>query len=297
MSFIKKTATFLFCTVFLLFAVINVNSQTSVKPVSENPPTTPVRKPSLGVAPAIVIANVKPGKTFTQEFTLANGSDGYVRFRCSLGDYWFDKDNAPVLASAGTLERSASPWIQFTPSEVLIAPQSSVVVKAVISIPQNAVGGYYSMPFFEGEAAEPPNSVASKGEIRAVSSIALRIGGLIMLSTEKDSDYNIEIVNGKATPPTDSTELELTLDVINRGNVHAYLKGLFAILDDKGQLVGQGKIEDRMAMPSQSRTLKGIWSGDLPPGDYTVLSTISFERAGLAPMSLVNEVPLKVVKR
>ena len=252
------------------------------------------RKPSLGITPALVVAKIEAGKTFTQSFTLANSSDTYVRFRCSLGDYWYDTKYAPVMAQLGTQERTASPWIQFVPAEIIIPPQSSAVVKAIISVPNNAAGGYYAMPFFEGEAVEKPTDPNSTIEAKAISSIAISIGGLIVLSTEKNSNYDIEITKSKVLPPTDVSELELSLDFINRGNVHAFIKGVFAILNEKGDLVGQGKVEDRMILPGQHRSVFGHWSGTLPAGNYTILSTISYERVGQQPASLVDETVLKV---
>ena len=247
------------------------------------------QKPSLGVTPAMVVANVTPGKTFVQEYTLANNSADYVRFRCTLGDYWYDENNAPLLAAPNTLERTAAAWIQFTPSEVVAKPRSSVTIKAVISIPETAAGGFYATPFFEGEAVD-----ATGKDARASSSIAVRIGGLMMLATEKKSEYALEIAAAKVAPPTEFSEFELTLDTLNRGNVHAFLKGAFAILDERGKLVGQGRIANHVLMPGQRRAFKENWGGQLLSGEYTVVSTLSYDRAGLTAATLVNETKFKI---
>src|SRR5712691_6034709 len=109
---------------------------------------------SLSFTPAFVDAKVKRGATYTKAFTVSNGTTTRLRLRCSLGDFWYGENNERIDGLPGTLPRSASPWVQFSPTELVIEPNSSATVNAVITIPQTAAGGYYTTPIFEAEAAD-----------------------------------------------------------------------------------------------------------------------------------------------
>ncbi len=115
-----------------------------------------------------------------------------------------------------------------------------------------------------------------------------------MFTTVEGSEYNVEIMGGRITPPTASSELEMTLDLRNRGTAHAKVRGAYAILNAAGTLAGRGKIEEKTYLPTQRKILSSKWSGELPPGNYTCLVTLSYNRVGLEPTSLLYEIPFVV---
>lgn len=245
---------------------------------------------SLGVAPASVEATVKRGSTYTQTYTIFNNTGERLHLSCSVIDYWYDENNKRLTGRPGTLPRSASPWMQFSPSEVIVEPHNSANVKAIITVPLAATGGYYTMPVFE---ALPIKSEAASGSA-ATASIGIRFRGLVMLATEDANEYVVEIMGGKVLPPTASTPLELDIDVRNRGTVHARVVGVFAILDAKGGLAGRGKIEASKFLPGQRNMMKAPWAGELPTGRYTAVVTLSYDRVGMESATLVYELPFEV---
>ena len=271
--------------VCVLLLLTSVKSQAQQQPSGLTPVADPNAKQSLGLTPALVDANVKRGLTYTQNFTVVNNTNNRLRFHCSVSDYWYDEHNGRVLGRPGTLPRSASLWVQFAPNEVVVEPRSSATIRAIISVPKDAAGGYYTIPFFEGEPAEKPT-----GE-KAAASFAVRLGGLLMLATEGASEYNVEVKGSKVLPPTGSSELELQLDIHNEGTAHIRVRGMFAILDSTGKLVGRGRNEEKTFLPGQHDIYKAPWGDDLPPGHYIALVTLTYDRAGLEPASLVYELP------
>ena len=243
---------------------------------------------SLGLTPALVDANVKRGLTYTQNFTVVNNTTTRLRFHCSVRDYWYDEHNARLLGRPGTLPRSASLWVQFAPEEVIVEPNNSTTIRAIISVPKDASGGYYTIPFFEGEPVEKPT------DLKAGATFAVRLGGLLMLATEGASEYAVEIKSGKIQPPSGSSELEIQLDIQNHGTSHARLRGMFAILDSSGKLVGRGRNEEKAYLPGQRDIYKASWGDDLAPGHYTAVVTLTYDRAGLEPATLVYELPFDI---
>jgi hypothetical protein len=251
---------------------------------------TQAQQSSVGVSPASVEAKVKRGSTYTQTYALFNNTNERMRFRCSLLDYWYDENNKRLTGRPGTFPRSASLWVQFSPSEVIVEPHGTASVRATISVPLMAAGGYYTMPVFE---AMPVKNKPASGNT-ATASIGVRFRGLVMLATEDANEYIVEIMGGRVLPPTTSTPLEMDIDVRNRGTVHARVHGVFAILDAKGTLAGRGKVEDDKFLPGQREMMKVPWAGELQPGHYTALLTLSYDRVGMEPATLVYELPFEV---
>jgi hypothetical protein len=205
-------------------------------------------------------------------------------------DIWYDEQNNRVSGRPGTLQRSASPWIQFTPAEFTVETNRSAVVKAVITVPLKASGSFYAVPVFEGMPVDKPVTQANV----STASIGVRFRGLIMLTTDEGAEYNIEILDGKVSPPTASTELELNLNLRNRGTAHAKLRGAFAILDNAGGLAGRGSFAEKRLFPAQRNFIKTKWAGELAPGQYICIVTLSYDRIGMNPTSIVYEVPFEV---
>lgn len=248
---------------------------------------------SLSITPALVDAKVKRGATYNKAYTITNDTSTRLRLRCSVGDYWYGEHNERIDGEPGTLPRSASPWLQFSPTELIIEPNSSATVNAVIAVPLTAEGGYYTTPIFEAEAADPTGGRLAKGST-VTAAVMIRFRGLLLLTTEDTTEYNVEIMSGQITPPTASSELEMQLDVCNRSTAHARIRGLFAILDTAGKLAGRGKIEEKRYMPGQRDVLKANWAGELPAGHYIAVVTLTYDRAGMDPATLVSEIPFDV---
>jgi hypothetical protein len=255
---------------------------------------------SVTISPASIDTKVKRGASYTQNFTLTNNSGNRLLVRCTFTDLWYDENNKRLNGRAGTLPRSASLWAQFSPAEIIVEPNSSAVVKAVITVPQSVSGSYYTVPNFEigtvvTKTAKSENYTKSADSDSLASAlIGIKFRGLMMFTTEDGAEYNVEIMSGKISPPTVSSELEINLDLRNRGTAHAKVRGSFAILNSSGALVGRGNIDEKRYLPTQRDFIKSTWAGDLPPGKYTCLITLTYNRVGLEPTSLVYELPFTV---
>jgi hypothetical protein len=249
---------------------------------------------SLGVSPASVDARVKRGASYTETYTLSNNTSTRLRFRCSVLDYWYDDHNQRITGKPGTLPHSASTWIQFSPAEVTVEPHGHATVRAIITVPQTAAGGFYTMPVFEALPADAAtHDDAPPTGMIATASIGFRFRGLVMLTTEEAAEYTVEIMVGSVRPPTPSAPLELELDVRNRSTTHARVRGAFTILDASGRLAGRGRIQEKRFMPGQRGDYRAEWIGELAAGRYTVVVTLSYDRVGMEPATLVYEMPFE----
>jgi hypothetical protein len=262
--------------------------------LSYGAPLARAQQNSVGISPVSIEAKVKRGATYTQAYTLFNNTSERLRFSCSVLDYWYDENNRRLTGHPGTLPHTASPWVQFSPSEIVVEPKSSATVKVIITVPLGAHGGYYTMPVFEALPVKDELIAAGSTENSSRASIGICFRGLIMLATEDANEYDIEVMGGVVAPPTDATPLEVDIDVRNRGTVHARVQGDFAILDEKGALAGRGRLESTRFLPGQRNILKAAWAGTLAPGKYTALVTFSYDRINMEPVSLSYEIPFVV---
>jgi hypothetical protein len=249
---------------------------------------------SLGVSPASVDAKVKRGASYTEDYTLSNNTGARMRFHCSVSDYWYDANNQRVTGQPGTLPRSASTWVQFSPAEVVVEPHGQATVRALITVPRTAAGGFYTMPVFEAMPVETaaPDTPSSSG-MTATASVGFRFRGLMMLTTEDAAEYNVEIMAGSVRPPTASAPLALELDVRNLSTAHARVRGSFILLDSSGAPAGRGRIQEKRFMPGQRAAYGAEWAGELRAGHYTAVVTLSYDRAGAEPATLVYELPFE----
>lgn len=272
-----------------LFWAIALVAQT---PAVTTPQTAPPPRGGVGIAPAVAEVYAKRGTTITQTFTLDNSTAARVRFRCSTGDFWYNAENQLTFGPAGTKERSAALWVQFLPTEIIAEPYSSVTVKALVTIPADARGGYYLTPIFTGEAAPQTDNTPQR---TPTASLAVELTGLMLIGVEDAADYRLAVLDGAITPPTANSELTLKAKIANQGTIHARVRGAFALLDVAGKVVGRGKIEPRTFLPGQSLELSGSWAGTLPAGSYTALATFTYNRVGQTPATVVQEWPFRVV--
>lgn len=250
---------------------------------------------SVAIRPASIDAKVKRGSSYTQTFNLTNNTGTRLRFRCSVEDVWYGKDNKRLTGRPGTLPHSASLWVQFSPAEVIVEPRSSGTVKAMVTVPATAAGGYYSVPIFEVMPGDPVLAGATVAKVgTAKATIGIRFNGLMMFTTLDAAEYNLEIMGGQITPPSASAELAIQLDLRNRGNAHARVHGSFAILNSSGLLAGRGAINLKKYWPDQRKMLQTNWAGELSPGKYTAVVTLSYDRVGMEPATLLYELPLIV---
>jgi hypothetical protein len=252
---------------------------------------TPLQAQSLTLSPAILDVHVRRGATYANTFTLLNNTNVRLRVRCSLNDYWYNEKNQRVTGRPGTLPRSASPWVQFSSSELLVEPNSSTSVKFIVSVPPDAAGGYYTSPTFETEATDEPPAPA--GDTTSRAQIKIRFQGLLLFTTTEATEYNVEVMGGQVSPPTASSSLEISVDVRNRSTTHAQVHGLFALLDASGKLVGRGRIKEKRFMPGQQNSFKTAWAGELAPGRYTAVITLTYNRVGTEPATVVYELPFE----
>ena len=232
------------------------------------------RAQSLGLAPAQVVQKFRPGVPFEFELSTINNGDSSVEMTVEITDFWYNEKNEKTFGIAGTSPRSAANWIQFVPEHFEVAGHGTQKMKAVVTPPADARGGYYAVLFVQ---SKPKLSFDNAQDNKAVFT-NIRIGCLVLLSADKTEDFRIELSNVKLTAPSADKPLSLDFDVLNSGNTHAFPFARLAVLDANRKLVAKADNQDEVKrlLPGQKNAVHVGWPGTLPQGDYTAVLTVAY---------------------
>ena len=245
---------------------------------------------SLGLAPAQIVQKFKPGVPFELDLSTVNNGDTSVEMNVEITDFWYNEKNEKVFSSAGTSPRSAANWIQFVPEHFEVAAHGTQKMRAIVTPPADADGGYYAVLFVE---SKPQLSFDKTNDGKTVFT-NMRLGCLVLLETEKTAQYKIELSNLKLTPPTGNQGLDLTFDLLNSGNTHVFPTARVAILDAQHKLVAKAEGDIKRFLPGQKESMHVTWAGDLPSGEYSAVLTIAYGddriETQVLPMTIASDV-------
>lgn len=227
---------------------------------------------ALGLAPAQVVQKFKPGSAFEFQLASVDNGDTPVEVSVQITDFWYNEKNEKVFSPPGTSPRSAANWIQFVPEHFEIPAHGTQRMRAIVTPPADAVGGYYAVLFVQSKPVLT-NQLTKDGKSVFAN---VRVGCLVLLTAEGTETYKIGLENVNLTPPSGNQGLNLTFDVANDGNTHVFPQGRLAVLDSNRKLVAKAESEMLRTLPGQKNPFQIYWTGSLPPGNYTGILTVTY---------------------
>jgi hypothetical protein len=231
----------------------------------------PGRAQSLGLAPAQVVEKFKPGVPFQFDLSTVNTGDTPVDMHVEITDFWYDEKNEKVFSAPGTSPRSAANWIQFVPDHFEVGPHGTQKMKAIVTPPADARGGYYAVLFVQSK----PQLSFPKSDGKGVFT-SMRIGCLVLLRAEQTEDYKIELSNMKVAPPSETHGLTVDFDLLNASNTHVFPVARVAVLDANRKLAAKAESEEKRFLPGQKNSMHVEWAGKLPAGNYTAVISVAY---------------------
>ena len=157
------------------------------------------------------------------------------------------------------------------PDHFEVAAHGSQKMKAIITPPADARGGYYAVLFVQSK----PQLSFPKGDGKGVST-SMRIGCLVLLRAESTEEYKIELSNVKVTPPAETHGLSVDFDLLNASNTHVFPVARVAVLDSNRKLAAKAESAEKRFLPGQKNSMHVEWAGKLPAGSYTALLTVAY---------------------
>ncbi len=227
---------------------------------------------SLGLAPAQIVQDFKPGVPFELELNTANRGAGAVEMSVSITDFWYDEKNEKTFNAPGTSPRSAANWIQFIPEHFQVGANTHQKMKAIVTPPPDAKGGYYAVLFVE---SKPELSFDKTRDGKQIYT-NMRLGCLVLLNAEKTAEYKVAVSDAKVTPPTETQGVDISFTLNNQSNTHVFPLPRVAVLDANHKMVAKADGDTKRFLPGQKDVMHVQWAGTLPPGTYTAILTISY---------------------
>ncbi|HWC17480.1 MAG TPA: hypothetical protein VG498_10715 [Terriglobales bacterium] len=262
----------------LLFAIVNVATCSAQ---------------SIGLAPAQIVTDFKPGVPFEYELSVINDGKEPVQLHVQITDFWYSEKNEKLFSAPGTSPRSAANWIQFVPEKFEVGGGATQKMKAIITSPADARGGYYAVLFVESKPVAT-NKQTEDGK-RVFTN--MRIGCLVLLTAKDSEAYHVAIDDLKLTPPSDNQGLKLSFVVDNESNTHVFPLAKLAILNPEHKLVGKAESEMKRFLPGQKDQMKVDWNGELATGEYTAVLSLIYGGNHVETRQIAFTVPARTASK
>jgi hypothetical protein len=248
---------------------------------------------SIALAPAQIVQDFKPGIPFEYALSVENRGSDAVELHVQITDFWYNDKNEKTFNAPGTSPRSAANWIQFVPEKFEVAAGASQKLKAIITPPVDARGGYYAVLFVE---SKPLASGRQTDDGKRVFT-NMRIGCLVLLNAKDSQEFNVNVDELKLTPPTDNQGLKLSFSVDNKSNTHVFPKARLAIMNPQHKLVGKAETEMKRFLPGQKDSMQVDWNGELNAGDYTAVLSVVYGGTQVETRQVAFTVPAKTASK
>lgn len=218
---------------------------------------------TLSLSPAVVMLRGNFGQSTTQTLTLRNGTSRAFSFDLVARDVVV-RNGKRAFAEAGSIPGSIAATAVFTPKQVNVPPGATVVVTVTVTLlpntPQRAI-----VALFRGT-----NTVMS-GHVPMTASL----GTLLTFNASDDVQMSVSPLAVRAQNAV--ANLGVSSSCTNTGREPLVAKGVMAVLDARGSLVGRSELRPQRLMPRESTQIAGEYGGELAPGHYRVLVTYEFE--------------------
>lgn len=254
---------------------------------------SPLFAQSLALAPAQIIEDFKPGIPFEYALTLENKGSQAVELHVQITDFWYNDKNEKTFNAPGTSPRSAANWIQFVPDKFEVAAGASQKLKAIVTPPADARGGYYAVLFVESKPVASDKQTEDGKRIFT----NMRLGCLVLLTAKSTEAYNLSLDDLKLVPPSDNQALKLTFSVDNKSNTHVFPQAKLAVLNPDRKLVAKAESDAKRFLPGQRDAMKVEWNGELKPGDYTAVLSLVYGSSHVETRQIAFTTPAKTASK
>ncbi len=217
---------------------------------------------SLSITPAAVILRGTAGQSTTQTMKLTNGSTLPFSFDLKAQDIVV-RDGRRVFVEAGQLSGSVAATAAFSRKSVTIGPGESVRVDVTITIPPKPAARAI-LALFHGTTKLQRGSIGSTVSLGMLMTFALSDD---VLSSSTPLDVH---------PPTATSNLAVTQQLINSGPEPFVATGMLAIVSGRGILLGRTPVPARRLLPGEWTDVRAEYPGELARGHYRALMTYQF---------------------
>ena len=233
----------------------------------------------FSVEPSRVQVAVPAGKRRGQTLTVKNArKDSAIHLTVYVLDVVFLPDGTQEFPPSGSTDWSCAQWVQFTPAELNIPPNSTQEVRVSVTTPPEATGGHYAMLFFETGPSYDEQGIG----------VNFRVGALVEAVVPGTEQYDAALKALTMTPPA-----TVEADLFNGGNVLIRPRGRVKIFEAGGRKIRDVVFNPNAlsVLPKTLRRLTTTLQEPLPSGAYQVRVEIDYGARTLIVGERSAEVP------
>jgi hypothetical protein len=223
---------------------------------------------TLSLSPAVVMLRGDFGQSTTQTLTFRNGTSRAFSFDLLAQDVVV-RDGKRSFARAGSIPGSIASTAVFSQQHIDIAPGTSETVTLTVTLPPNTAQRAI-IALFRGT-----NTVMS-GQVPMSASL----GTLLTFPASNDVEMTASPLDVRTQ--TAAASLGVRGTCTNTGREPLVAKGVMAVLDARGALVGKSALRPQRLLPGESITIDGDYGGELVPDRYRVFVTYEYEGRSLS---------------
>jgi hypothetical protein len=218
---------------------------------------------TLSLSPAVVMLQGDHGQSTRQTFTLTNGTSRPFSFDLVASDV-IVRDGKRVLVDAGSIAGSIAGTAVFSQKHVDVPPGQSAAVAVTLTLAPAAEHRAVVVTF------RGTNTVMS-GNVPMTASL----GSLMTFTLSGQRELSAGELSVR--PQSAAKNLAVAQSCRNSGTEPFVAKGVMAIVDAWGALVGRESLEPRRLLPGEQTELGGEYPGELASGTYRVVVTYDYE--------------------
>jgi hypothetical protein len=222
---------------------------------------------TLTLSPAVVTLRGTYGQSTTQRVSMTNSTSQFFACDVVVQDV-IVRDGKRQFAPAGQIAGSIAATAVVSARSLNIRAGETAVVTVTVTIPQET-SGRAVVVLFRGK-----NQLMNKGVPMVAS-----LGSLMTFALS--NDVSMTTAGMRVTPPTATATASVAQTCTNNGREPLVARGIVAILDSRGALVGKSVIEPKRLLPRETIELRSDYAGALTPGHYRVMLTLGFEGQSL----------------
>jgi hypothetical protein len=223
----------------------------------------------LSLSPRRVLLDIPAGDSTSYTLRVSLEGEQPVVLRAYAWDYWHGSTGR-FTAPPGTTERSAAGWVEVVPREAPATPEHPLEFLVTVSVPSDAVGGYYGMLYVQTDLGSED---ASGNESRT----GVSVGAVLAVRVTGTGSEALEISGSQFVPPTASRPAAVTIDGKNTGDVHIPVEFRGVVRTTDGEVLGKVTTgHPRWFFPGESFSLEARWSTPMEPGAYELAGSVLY---------------------
>ena len=218
---------------------------------------------SLSVSPSVIMLRGSLGQSTTQRIAIENTTADVFHFRMEAQDVVV-RDGKRAFAAAGATAGSIAATAHFSQNTFVVRPGEKVAVNVTFTLP----------PDTKCRAV-----VALFRATGPVRNVLASIGTLMTFAVS--DDVTVDTGEMRVTPQSNAANAAFAQPLVNSGSEPVLARGVVALLDAGGRLVGKSELRPVRLLPAERNDIRGEYAGDLRPGRYRVLLTMDLQGKSL----------------